>query len=186
MDDTNEGDFYKVATLTPSASTRTATAQLVGAGTDGDDANAERIDGCEVAMPSGLASVPALTQTTEAYAVRRGDEAVVLVIIDKGAPPQVAESGETRLYGVGQSNNASVVRIRANGDIEITAGATANIVLNGGTLDVARKTDAIAAGNLVFIPGTGGAQLFYNGAPVGGTPTSITGTVTSGNARVKA
>jgi hypothetical protein len=52
-------------------------------------------------------------------------------------------------------------------------------------LGVARTTDAIAAGTLAFVPGSGGASLTYNGIPVtAGTP--ITGAITGGSARIKA
>lgn len=188
-DDGYEGniDFAKVATLTPSSTLRTMTAQIIGVGAVGDDASAERYDSCEVVQPSGLAAAPTLTADTEALIVRRGDEAIAICVIDKGATAQAVEGGETRLYGVGGSNATSVIRIRANGAIEITAGTSANIVLNGGTLNVARASDGVTPSGLMSTWMAAVATYINTIAPgtIPGVPATI-GTITGGNARVKA
>lgn len=156
-------EFVNVTTAAASSSFRVATLQAVGVGAAGDDGAAERFDGVELAQPSGLFAVPTTTANTEAVIVRRGDEAVALVVIDKSAAPQNVEAGETRLHGVGGGNAAAVIRIRADGSIEITAKTGVNIslnvdgagdvVLDGGLLKVARATDPVRVGT---ITGTAG------------------------------
>ena len=156
-------EFVNVTTASASSTHRVATLQAVGVGAVGDDAGAERFDGVELAQPSGLFAVPTTTANTEAVIVRRGDEAVALVVIDKGAPPQNVEAGETRLHGVGGGNATTVIRLRADGSIEITAKTGVNIslnvdgagdvVLDGGLLKVARATDPVRVGT---ITGTAG------------------------------
>lgn len=136
----DEIETWKPIALTPSTARRTMTAQCVGVGAEGDDANAERLDVCEVMHPSGFAAAPALTATTEAVAVRRGDELVVLFLIDKGATAQTVESGESRLYGVGASNSAAAVRIRASGAVEIASAGATVVKLQDGSQPFVRGT----------------------------------------------
>ena len=156
-------EFVNVTTAAASSSFRVATLQAVGVGAAGDDGAAERFDGVELAQPSGLFAVPTTTANTEAVIIRRGDEAVALVVIDKSAAPQNVEAGETRLHGVGGGNATTVIRLRADGSIEITAKTGVNIslnvdgagdvVLDGGLLKVARATDPVRVGT---ITGTAG------------------------------
>ena len=141
---------------------------------------------------------PSLTATTEAVAVRRGDELVALVLIDKGAPAQAVEAGETRLYGAGSDNSTAVIRLRANGDVEITAKSSrairlttsggGDIVLNGGLLKVARVTDAVSV--QLTVAEVGGITAPPGGGPCTLTAGSVTlsGTIGSGGgaANVKA
>ena len=183
-------DAVKVLSLTTSTTRRVMTAQCAARGSEGDDANAERFDGVEIAQPVGLMAQPALTATTEALAVRHGDELIALFLIDKGANVQAVEAGETRLYGAGTQNATTVIRLRSNGAIDITsanngainisANGTGDVVVNGGSLKVARVTD----------PTTGHTHAFSLTAgpyPVVGTITSATDTIASsgGAARFK-
>lgn len=193
-DEDNDGDdvtieFVNVTAASASSDFRVATMQAVGVGAVGADGEAERFDDVEFAQPAGLFAVPETTGDTEAIVVRRGDEAVALVVIDKSRPPQSVEAGETRLYGVGGNNSTAVIRIRADGSIEITAttnrnlslttAGTGDVVLNGGSLKVARATDPVDVGAWSFSPGSGGATLSYT--PPGGTSTPITaGTAVTG------
>lgn len=170
-------EFVKVTAATASTSLRVLTVQAAGVGAEGDDDGAQGFDSVEVAQPAGLMASPTLTRTTEAVAVRRGDELVALVLIDKGAPAQSVEAGETRLYGVGSDNATAVIRLRANGDVEITAKSArairlatsggGDIVLNGGTLKVARVTDAVSV--QLTVAEVGGIT-----APPGGGPCTLT------------
>lgn len=167
-------DFVRVTGLEVDDELRVQTAQTVGFGDEVDGGDAEQSDEAEVLQPAGFASRPAITDTLEGFAVMRGDEPVVLVLVDKGAPAQELEAGETRMHGVnGSTNSATVIRIRANGDVDITAksardinlsvsgGGSVNlsasgggdinlnvsgggdVVLAGGSLKVARVTDAV-------------------------------------------
>ena len=185
-------EFVKVTAATASTSSRVLTVQAAGVGAEGDDDGAQGFDAVEVAQPAGLMASPTLTRTTEAVAVRRGDELVALVLIDKGAAAQSVEAGETRLYGAGSDNATAVIRLRANGDVEITAKSArairlatsggGDIVLNGGTLKVARVTDATtghshAPGSMVVVVPPGGAGGTF---PVTGATATATDTIASG------
>lgn len=163
-------EFVRVTTAAASSDTRALTLQAAAAGAEGDENASERFDGVEVCQPLGLMASPTITATTEAVCVRRGDELVALVLIDKGGAAQSVEAGETRLYGSGSSNATAVIRIRADGAVEITAksgqdirittagagnvevtsaagvsvtSGTGDITLNSGVLKVARATDSV-------------------------------------------
>lgn len=197
-------EFVRVTGIEVSTSTRATTAQVSAAGAEGDDATVERFDAVEIAQPLGLLAAPTITATTEAVCIRRGDELVALVLIDKGATAQAIESGETRLHGVGSSNAAAVFRIRADGSIEITATSAKDIsltvsgggdvVLAGGALKVARDTDPVSIGAWTHVPAAGAGvtpcSLTYT--PPGGaatpivTATAVTGKITDGATNVKA
>jgi hypothetical protein len=186
MDDDQVIEFGRVISVAASTSTRATTIQLAGVGAEGADDSAERGDAVEVMQPAGLMAAPSITSTTEACFVRHGDRQVALGLLDKGAPAQDVEAGETRVYAVGGSNAQTVIRLRANGDIEITAGASQNVILNGGTLKVARATDPVTVTLTALQIGTIIAPA--GGGPCTGGPISITGTIDSGagNPRVKA
>ena len=135
-------EFVNVTAMSASSSRRVATLQAVGVGAVGDDAGAERFDAVELAQPSGLFAVPQTTANTEAVVIRRGDEAVALVVIDKSRPAQSAEGGETRLHGVGANNSTAVIRIRADGSIEVTSKTNLNVSIAAGGTGVVRMQDA--------------------------------------------
>ncbi len=196
-------DAFKVLSLATSTTRRVLTAQCAGVGSEGADDAAERFDGVEVAQPAGLMASPALTATTEALAVRRGDELIALFLIDKGAVVQALAAGETKLHGVNGTNAATVVHIRAdgsmditsanNGAIHITAHGTGEVVVNGGTKRVAREEDALNVGTLVatagpypvlftYVAGTAGAPAV---APPGGVALAGVLTTGTGAARFK-
>lgn len=154
--DEDELDFARVLAAEASTSRRVVTVQISASGDEGDnETDTERGDGVEVLQPLGLLAVPTVTATTQAPFLRVGDQMVATAIIDKGAAAQACEVGEVRLYGPGSSNAAAVVRIRADGTIEITAsnnrnvtlnvGGTGDVVLDGGSLKVARVTDTTTA-----------------------------------------
>lgn len=188
MDGDQVIDFGRVISVAASTSTRASTIQLAGVGVEGADDSAERGDAVEVMQPAGLMAAPAITATTEACFVRHGDRQVALGLLDKGAAAQSVETGETRLYAVGSGNAQTVIRLRANGDIEITAGAAQTVILNGGTLNVARQTDAVNAHpNMVTWMGQVAAAVngLVPGAVVPPIPPSFA-VVAAGNPRVKA
>lgn len=172
-------DAFKVLSLATSTTRRVLTAQCAGVGSEGADDAAERFDGVEVAQPAGLMASPALTATTEALAVRRGDELIALFLIDKGAAVQALAAGETKLHGVNGTNAATVIHIRADGSMDITsanngainisAHGTGGVVVNGGTKRVAREEDALNVGTLVATAGPY-PVLFTYVAGVAGAP----------------
>lgn len=189
-------EFVKVTSVAVSTSTRAVTMQAAGAGAEGDDNDAERFDEVEVVQPLGVFASPILTDTTQAVAVRHGDELVALFIVDKGRSAQAIESGETRLYGAGTNNQTTVIRLRASGAIEITsanngainitANGTGDVVVNGGTKRVAREEDALNVGTLVATAGpypvlftyVAGAAGVPAAAPPGGV--ALAGVLTTG------
>lgn len=125
---------------------RVMTADLAGAGQTGNDEGAEQFSDEEVFQPLGFAARPVCGEHTEAIALRVGDQQFVLVIVDKGqalytAAPGALEEGETRVSGAKEVT--ACIRVRASGKIEITALSGQDIVLNGGTLKVARDTDGV-------------------------------------------
>lgn len=140
-------EFVKVTAATASTSSRVLTVQAAGVGAEGDDDGAQGFDSVEVAQPAGLMASPSLTATTEAVAVRRGDELVALVLIDKGAAAQSVEAGETRLYGVGSDNSTAVIRLRGVGDVEITSKAAREVKFQGATQAFVRGNDYSTALN---------------------------------------
>ena len=143
-------EFINVASAATSSQRRVATLQGLGAGAVGDDAGAERFDDVELAQPAGLFALPQTTANTEAVVIRRGDEAVALVVIDKSRPPQDVEAGETRLHGVGGSNSATVIRLRANGAVEITSLTGQNVTVTApaaGVVILQNGTQAFVRGN---------------------------------------
>lgn len=189
-------EFGRVISVTASSSTRATTIQLAGVGSEGDDDGAERGDSVEVLQPAGIMAAPAITASTEAPFVRLGDRQVALGLLDKGAAAQAVEGGETRLYGCGASNAQTVVRLRANGDIEVTAGSSHEVVINGGTLRVARVTDPVRIGTITAVAGPYPVTFTTTlqdadgipGAPVVGPTATLSGVISNagGAARTKA
>jgi len=186
MPDDDPIDAYKVLSLATSTTRRVLTAQCAGVGSEGADDAAERFDGVEVAQPSGLMASPALTATTEALAVRRGDELIALFLIDKGAAVQALAAGETKLHGVNATNAGTVIHIRADGSMDITsanngainisAHGTGDVVVNGGSLKVARATDPVS----VTLTALQIGSITVGGTPCVGGPLTLTGTINSG------
>ena len=156
---------YRIRSTTVGTFARTLTAQLIGGGQNGNDdsPDTETVDGVEVMQPLGLFARPFLTEHTEAFAMELGDELVVLAVLDKSGsafatdPPNATEDvaeGETRLYGAKEP--LARIRLRADGSVAIQAKpgmalridvtGAGDVVLNGGTLRVARETDTVSAG----------------------------------------
>lgn len=141
-------EFVKVTATAASTSSRVVTVQAAGVGAEGDDDGAQGFDDVEVAQPCGLMARPSLTRTSEGVCVRRGDELIALVLIDKGAPAQDVEAGETRLYGVnGSTNNTAVFRIRADGNVEIVSKSAQVVKLQAATQAFIRGNDYSTALN---------------------------------------
>lgn len=179
---------------------RTLLAQIRGFGSEGADDSAEAQDDIEVVQPFGLLARPVIAAGLELLGVEIGDSTLGLALLNKALSVLDVEEGETRLYGAKESSCR--VRMRADGSIDveaksgaairITTAGGANIVLNGGTLDVARKTDPVSGGTLYFVPGTGGATLAYAppgyvGPVIPGIPIPLSGfAIDGGNATVKA
>jgi hypothetical protein len=133
-------EFGKVLGVTVSGNSRATTLQIAATGQEGDDDGAERIDAVEVLQPAGLMAAPSLSATAEAAFIRIGDQVVALALLDKGAATQSVEAGEVRLYGPGSSNASAVIRIRANGSIEILSAGATVVKLQDGSQPFVRGT----------------------------------------------
>ena len=133
-------EFGKVLGVTVSGNSRATTLQIAATGQEGDDDGAERIDAVEVLQPAGLMAAPSLSATAEAAFIRIGDQVVALALLDKGAATQSVEAGEVRLYGPGSSNAAAVIRIRADGSIEIVSAGATVVKLQDGSQPFVRGT----------------------------------------------
>lgn len=154
MGDTfDDGDALDVAQLTGvtvSTSERRMTGQVRARGQTGANDAAEPGEDCEIQQPLGLMARPIVTARTEAVYLRRGDELVITCMLDTGRSAQSVESGETRLYGAGADNQTAVVRIRANGSIEVTPAAGQSLTFAEGAQPYVRGTD-FADANGVFL-----------------------------------
>lgn len=172
-------EFMKLTLSAWGTRASTLVAQLRGAGEEGDDDAAEAFDGVEVAQPMGLRAKPVQRASLEGVVVEIGDERYVLCLVDKSRQTGAVEpdTGGTTLYGLAEPS--AVVYVRASGAIEITTKTGTDIVLNGGSLKVARATDPVTCGALSFAPGASGAVLTYNGTPVTAA-VNITGTIDTG------
>lgn len=164
-------DFGRIFRFAVDATLRVVTAQVAQFGDD-ESGDVEQEDEAEVLHPCGFIARPVVTDTLEGVVVQRGDEAVVLVVIDKGAPAQNVEEGEARVHGVGSGNAAAVIRIRNNGDIEITPKSGRNVVHAGGSTPVAKEGSATT--------GHAHTATFALTAPAGGG--AVTGAITIASA----
>ncbi len=191
--------FAKVLRTSLASRARSLLVQLRGLGNTGDDDNAESHDDIEVMQPLGLFARPTIRASLEALIVAVGEDLLALALADKGAGVMSdVEEGETRIYSAGGSTCR--VRLRADGSIDIEATSNKNIritsagsgdvVLNGGSLKVARVTDPTTGhthgpGTMTVTVPPGGAGGTF---PVVGATASATDTIASsgGAARVKA
>jgi len=140
-------------------------------------------DELEVVQPIGLHARAPVRSSSEALVLELPSGDRFAFPIDKGSAEGAvaAEDGETQLWGAG--NAAVVVRLLASGDIEITPAPGRNVILAGGSANVARAGDPVS----VSIP-IGAVLVSSPGGPVPNpAPIPLTGaSITSGNPRVKA
>lgn len=156
--------------------TRELLAQLRAAGAEGD--TGEEQDDMEVVQPMGLRVRPVQRSTLEGLSVDWGDRRVVLFLVDKARQTGAVEpeEGGTVLHSLGAE--AAHIYLRANGDIEITPASGRNIILAGGSLGVARSSDAVqtsldaaAVAGIVAPAGGGPCTLLAGTIPLSGTIT---------------
>lgn len=170
-------EFFHVMRLAIGAATRAVLAELRGVGSSADTSTdtSESPQSVEVVQPHGFAARPAITATLEALVFRDGDEVTVVHLVDKGSAPlsPALAEGETRLWNAG----GATVRLLDDG----------SVVLNGGSLDVARKTDPVAvSAAMTTWMGAVGTALNGLGAPVTSLVGTTIGTINGGSSTVKA
>lgn len=167
---------------------RTLVAQLRGRGAQGQNDTAEPFDGVEVAQPMGLRVNPVLRASLEGVVVEIGDERYVLCLVDKSRQTGAVEpeTGGTTLYSLAEPS--AVFYARASGDLEVTPKAGRDTILSGGSLDAARKTDAVTANAAMVTWMTQVTAAINTLAPLSVAPPApaIFATITGGNPRVKA
>lgn len=150
---------FAAVTLTRWATSqvRALLAQLRGAGESGRDEDAEAHDDVEVLMPLGLRVRPVQRESLEAVVVERGDERVALFLVDKARVTGAveAEEGETQLHGLAEQS--AVVRIRANGDLELIPKSGRKVYLGANTLAALTDGVVVAQGIDSFTGATYGA-----------------------------
>jgi hypothetical protein len=167
-------ESFKIARTIVGTATRALFADLLGVGTTGDDANAERVPRAQILQPHGLAARPTISDTLEAFAVRLGAQVIGLVMVDHGAAAlsPALEEGEVRLHNLA----GAYLRERADGAMELVTASGKAIRLGaaGGTADkpVAHEGSR-TTGHTHTI-------TFALTAPSGGG--AVTGTITAANA----
>jgi len=99
--------------------------------------------------------------------------------------PSNLEDGETALYCIAGD---TVVKLDKDGKVTIDAAAGQDVVVNGGTLKVARDTDPISAGTLTGQAGPYPVVFVHTppgGAPSTGQSVTLAGKITNGATRFK-
>lgn len=167
-------EFARLIKSTLGVRVRTVLAQVAMFGSEGDDANAEQAENCEVLHPVGFVSRPVASSTTEAVIFRDHDEIHVLLFLDKGGALHDCAEGEAQVYS--PKEPTCRIRFGADGSLKIDSKSGQDVVLNGGTAKVGRVGDVVTLKGVNFVPGTGGASLTINGhACVPSVPTDILG-----------
>ena len=149
-------------------------------------------DAVEVYQPQGLRAVPVPRAETEALVIELANGERVALLIDKkrDGGAVIPEAGETQVHSLAQP--AAVIRVRASGRIEVTPLAGQDVVLAGGSLEVARRTDPVTASTALLTTLGQITTLLNTPGPVVGATTAVTpftgpvGTITSGAPNVKA
>ena len=171
----SEARVFRVTRAAPGARAEVLVAQGQGPGGAPDDA-------LEVVEHPGLRARPVVRDTTEALVLELPNGDRFAFLLDKGAREGgvALEAGETQLRGCASA--ATVVRLRASGDVEVTPAEGRSVILAGGAQRVAREGDSVQ----VTIP-TGAVLVSSPSGPVTNpAPIVLTGTVTAGAARVRA
>lgn len=138
----------------------------------------ETREGCERFQQYGFTSVPlAGAEAVVLFPGGNRDHGLVVAVDDRRYRKTGLAAGEVALY---HKDGASIL-LKADGSVEVTAKAGADIILNGGSAKVSRVGDATTGHTHAFslvAPSGGGA--------VTGTITSATDTIAEGADAVKA
>jgi phage gp45-like len=179
--------FAKVKLTSLATGARALLAQLRGLGPEADDAASEPYDDAELLQPMGLICRPVRSDTLQALVFELSEDLVGLLLRDKGQPAFTGlNEGDTMLYAAG--DGTVKILLRASGRIEITAKAGSDIVHNGGSLEVARRTDPVAPTALMttwMTQVSGYINGLVPGTVTPPTPLSF-GAISAGAANVKA
>lgn len=143
-----------------------------------DVLDTETRDGVERFQQYGFTSVPEDGAEAVLLCVGgRREHAIAIAVDHREHRLKGLEGGEVALY---HKDGAKVV-LKASGDIEVTPKSGSDVVLAGGSAQVARVGDATAGHTHTFTFTTPNAGVTYNG-----TTGSSTDTIDEGAAHVKA
>ena len=111
--------------------------------------------------------------------LRLGSSNVVFIgtAVGKGYGPNNLEVGETSLYC---SKGGTEIRLDKDGNIKITAASNQDVIVNGGNLKVARRTDPVRIGTLAGVSPSGAVTFTFTPQNADGVPgvPSVGATVT--------
>lgn len=111
---------------------------------------------------------------------------MLLGVSTKRYGPSGLEQGEVELYCV---TTGTSIKLDKDGKITITSATGQDVVVNGGTLEVARDTDPVNAGALTGTAGPYPVNFTHvdakTGATTAGTTVNLTGKITDGASRFK-
>ncbi len=188
---------WKVTRVAFDAVSKLLGLQLRGDGAAGDDDAAVPEDDAPFLGQLGVAVRPIVTATLEALGYQDGDEIRVMKLWDKARSPTDLEAGETRVFAVGDLTarvrlkadgltveaRGATLTITSSGAVQVTPAAGQDVVLSGGSLKVARVSDATVPGT-TMAAWIGAISTYVNGiAPGTATPPTDFGTIaTSGGA----
>lgn len=180
-------DFDDIVDVRPGEKGRVLVAALRGYGAAGAQQDAAFSNGCEVVQPLGLLARPVIEDGLEGAVERVGNTDIVTHMQNKKRPVITdLDPGETRLEGAKVFD--AKVRIMPDGSVLLVSIAGKDVVLNGGTLRVARDTDPVNA-TAPFAAWTSQVTAFINAVAPGTiappAPTQI-GVIAGGASRVKA
>ena len=105
--------------------------------------------------------------------------------VNKGYGPGDLEEGEFSLYC---SKSGTEIRLDKDGNIKINAASNQDVIVNGGNLKVARRTDPVRIGTLAGVSPSGAVTFTFvpqdadgvPGAPVVGATVTLAGVIQDG------
>ena len=183
---------WKLVRAALDATSKLLHAHALTDGDEGDDTQAAAEPNATFLQQLGVAARPVVSRTLRALGVEHGDEVLLLKAWDKTKLPAALDEGETQAFACGDvavrlrlrttgvvlEAKGATITITSTGAIQVTPASGQDVVLNGGTLKIARETDAVSAAGNVGAPGTMAAWLAQVTTAVNGlAPGSVTALV---------
>lgn len=183
---------WKLVRAALDATSKLLHAHALTDGDEGDDAQTAAEPNATFLQQLGVAARPVVSRTLRALGVEHGDEVLLLKVWDKARLPAALDEGETQAFACGDvavrlrlrttgvvlEAKGATITITSTGAIQVTPASGQDVVLNGGTLKIARETDAVSAAGNVGTPGTMAAWLAQVTTAVNGlAPGSVTALV---------
>lgn len=164
-------EFLELARVIIGARTRTLLAQWLGYGVEGDNSTTQNGSNAEVWSHYGFASRPKAS-AGKVEAIAFSAEGRVVVIGTRQRATQVSiDDGDVILYS---QASGCLVKLTAAGQVQITAAAGQNVVINGGNVPVAKE------GSVTTGHAHGAGMLVAGPYAVTGVTASATDTIATG------